>query len=61
MWPLFSLLLWQAGIIREGMDRSDGGISFSASTPSQDGCGTNVLVAHFVPAARGELGLEVQL
>lgn len=62
--PWFSLLFWQAGrMIRESMGRSDDGISFSTSPPSQGGCGTNVLVAHahFVPAMRGDLGLEVQL
>lgn len=34
MWPLFSLLLWQAGMIRENMDRKDG-ISFSTSLPAR--------------------------
>lgn len=37
MWPLFSLLLWQAGMIRETMDRNDDGISFSPHRPAQNG------------------------
>lgn len=35
MWLLFSLLLWQAGMIRESMDRNDDGISFATSPPAR--------------------------
>lgn len=64
VWLSLSLLIQQSMMIRESLDRNNDGISLSASPPpSQGGFGVNVLeaCAHFAPAARGKLGLEVQL
>lgn len=61
MWPLFSLLLWQARIIRESIDRSGAGMSFSTSALARMVLMCWWHVPGFAHAVRRKLGSEVQL